>query len=76
MRNLLRSLPEPVLSAVEGIEMTAKETGYRKKLNALKKLNLKLYITAVLIFNCIVRVNSTGNKYAKSRKTKGLNGCA
>jgi hypothetical protein len=39
--NLLRSLPEPALSAVKGVEMTAKETGYRKKLNALKKSGKK-----------------------------------
>jgi hypothetical protein len=35
MRNLLISLPEPALSAAEGVEMTAKQIGYRKKLNAL-----------------------------------------
>ena len=37
MRNLLRSLPEPALSAVEGVEMTAKEIGYGNKLHALEK---------------------------------------
>jgi hypothetical protein len=35
MRNLLRSLPAPALSAAEGVEMTVKDKGYKKKLNAL-----------------------------------------